>query len=64
MRLLEKYKTVEEIGIHERNRYSRQAQLYCHQRYGCAKIRDYKLFWLNMSYIYTLMTETNPQRFL
>ena len=64
MRLLEKYKTVEEVGIHERSRYSRQAHLYCYQRECRAKTREYELFWLNMHYIYGLMLEKSPQRYL
>lgn len=64
MRLLDKYQTVEEVGTYERHRYNQNARMYCHERANRAQTRDYELFWSNMHYIYCLMLEKNPQRYL
>ena len=63
MRLLEKYKTVEDVGLYERHRYSKKAQEYCNYRCSQAKTRKYELFWLNVHYVYGLMLEKNPRRY-
>ncbi len=60
MRLLEKYKTIEEAAENCRSRFSVKAEQYCYKRYVRANRREYELFWLNMSYLYGLMK--TPER--
>ena len=59
-----KYDTIEDLAIQERSRYNRRAECYCYLRINRAKTREHYMFWLNMHYIYLLMQEVNPQRYL
>lgn len=64
MKLLNKYSTLEDVGRNERSRYNRKAEKYCYDRCCQARPREHAMFWLTMHYIYGLMKEKNPQRFL
>lgn len=55
MRLLEKYRTMEEAAEANRNQYSRKLEKFCLRRERKARRRDYYLFWLNMHYLVGLM---------
>lgn len=60
MRLLDKYRTLEEAAVAKRRQYSRALETYCFNRYRLSGTTEHGLFWINLHYLCGL-TSTNKE---
>lgn len=56
MRIREKFECMEAAAVAFEGRFSQKSSHYCYERWVKSRGTKYELFWLNMGYLYSLIS--------